>query len=124
MPTTPQTTGTETGRHTPGPYFVRECTEWNNPYGYVGVHGPDSKCCFHSNGGPGHESLCESVADRMNQAYLAGFTAANAAAPDLLAACKLIVEAHPLNGNANCGECKASRAAEAAIAKAEGQVPS
>lgn len=44
-----------------------------------------------------------------------------AAAPDLLAACKMIVEAHPLNGNTNCAECKASRAAEAAIAKAEGK---
>ncbi len=43
-----------------------------------------------------------------------------AAAPDLLAACKLIVLAHPLNGNSNCHECKASRAAEAAIAKAGG----
>jgi len=43
-----------------------------------------------------------------------------AAAPDLLSACRMIVEAHPLNGNGSCPECIASRAAAAAIAKAEG----
>ena len=43
-----------------------------------------------------------------------------AAAPDLLAACRLIVKAHPYNSMETCPVCIASRAAEAAIAKAGG----
>jgi hypothetical protein len=40
----------------------------------------------------------------------------------LLAACILMVEGHPLNGNSHCPDCKSSRAAEAAIAKARAGV--
>lgn len=42
------------------------------------------------------------------------------AVPEALKACKLIVAAHPLNGCTECELCVASRAAEAAIKKAEG----
>lgn len=38
---------------------------------------------------------------------------------ELLAVARLIVKAHPLNGNSNCETCVASRAAEAAIARIE-----
>lgn len=111
---------------TPGPYRVAICHEWNNPYNYVGVHGPDNKCCFHTNGGPGHADTCEAVAERMNRAYAAGMRAANA---DLLAACKaahksiagMFERGGPQPGQAGIDEwCGVQQALYTAIAQAEG----
>jgi len=103
IPTEGQDIEDRAGRHTPGPWHVSPPTAQHPSQARV-------------------SALSGFV--QIYDAPLTVETAANArliaAAPELLDACRLIVKAHPLNGNTSCPLCDASRAAEAAIAKATG----
>jgi hypothetical protein len=55
--------------HTRGPYYTRECREFNNPSSRVGVYGPDGELLVHFE--PPHYIL-NWVPDLLNGAYQKG----------------------------------------------------